>query len=340
MNGVIGIIDLLSATNLDSYQEELLEIVKNSSDKLLKILNDILDISKIEAGKFELQNKPFSLSKLVKEIKSVFGSIVMQKSIDFKILIDSDLPKEVDGDETRLFQILSNVVINAVKFTDEGEVILNCYRNKKKDLVFEVKDSGIGIPEDKLSRIFDEFNQAENSETNDIKGTGLGLSISKSLVELMGGRIHVESELNKGTTFKITIPLKTSNRKLADNYEKEKDIKFDGRVLVVEDNKTNQKVLGLMLNKINVQFDFANNGKEALEMFDGSTYDLILMDINMPVMNGDECVSILREKGVQTKIVALTGNAMKQEIETYLSKGFDDYMTKPLKFSVLKSLFS
>ena len=190
-----------------------------------------------------------------------------------------------------------------------------------------------------FKNIFKPFYRIDNSRNLDKIGTGLGLSISKSLIELMGGRIHVESEMNKGTIFRITLPLKASKRNVSPDTSEEKAIQFNGKVLVVEDNKTNQKVLGLMLNKINVEFDVAYDGEEALEVFNEDVHQMVLMDINMPKMNGDQCVSILREKGVKTKSIALTGNAMKQDIDAYKSKGFDDYVTKPLQFKVLKELF-
>lgn len=339
MNGVIGIVDLIMATDLDDYQAELLEIIKNSSDKLLKILNDILDLSKLEAGKFELKEVPFSLTQLANEVKAVFGSIVTQKALDFKVLLDSDLPAEVIGDETRLFQVLSNIVSNSIKFTDDGEVRFDCSVNKHKEIVFEISDTGIGIPEDKLSDIFNEFSQAEYASNNSIKGTGLGLSISKNLIELMGGRIHVESTIGVGSKFRIVIPFRASTSKTSTVIEQEKGIQFNGVVLVVEDNKTNQKVVGLMLKKLGIAYDSAYDGEEALKIFDSKVHSKILMDINMPVMDGVECTKILRSRGVTTPIIALTGNAMEKDIQNFKSKGFDEYITKPLQFKVLKSLF-
>lgn len=340
MNGVIGIVDLLLTTELDEYQQELLEIVQNSSSKLLNILNDILDLSKIQAGKFELQDKPFSVSGLVKQIRSIFHPLVTQKALEFKIMLDPDLPEFVQGDETRVFQVLSNVVSNAVKFTDEGKVELGCSIVKKNQIQFTIKDSGIGIPRDKVESIFVEFSQMEDSYSNNIKGTGLGLSISKRLIHLMGGSIEVDSEEGKGSVFTITLPLEVSVRKVFNPTSSEAEITYSKRVLVVEDNTTNQKVVGLMLKKLNLEYDQAFNGKEALEMYNPSEHGVIFMDVNMPIMGGDECTSKLREQEVKAKIIALTGNAMEKDINNYLEKGYDDYITKPLAFKVLKKVLT
>lgn len=350
MNGIMGMKSLLEATNLNEEQKEYLHNIGISSEALLVILNDILDISKIESGKIEIEKIPFELEQLVADSIQVIKNRIMEKKLHFVFTYDSSIPKHVITDMARLRQILINLLSNAVKFTFLGSIELNVRLVEKLDrniiIDFSIKDTGIGIEESNLKKIFQPFIQADNSITRKYGGTGLGLAISRNLASLLGGDISVKSELGVGSEF--TLRLKVLSH---DNYEsvkteiKSQDSKNETStkqlsILLVEDNLMNQKVLVRLLQKTGFEItDLANDGVEAINLFKEKNYDLILMDIQMPELDGMETTKLIRNKFKDRKqpfILALTANAMVGDREKYLEIGMDDYISKPVTPNDLK----
>ncbi len=339
LNGIIGVLDMISLSDLNKEQKDLLEIVNSSSHVLLDIINDILEISKIQAGKVEINNKSFNLRDIAKLSENLYKGLVNKNGVTLKVLIDNDLPNYIVSDQTRVFQVVNNLLSNAIKFTNKGEVTLNI--KKDKSLIrFEVIDDGIGISEEGQKKLFKKFFQEKNEKQNTtIKGTGLGLAICKELVTLLGGDIGVFSKEGEGTKFWFHIPLvigeelkkHTGFKEVAER--KGKNVK----VLLVEDNHTNQIVASLVLKKLNCDVVIANNGKEAIDKANDS-FDLILMDIQMPIMGGVEAMQSIKSSGLKTPIVALSANAMEGDKEIYLAKGFDNYIPKPIRINVIEKL--
>lgn len=338
MNGVIGIVDLLKETKLDTEQKNLVDIIASSGDNLLNIVNDILDLNKLKAGKFTLHEKAYSLEGVLNQVKHVFLKSVDEKGLSLNIEIADNLADYYIFDETRVFQIISNITSNAIKYTKKGGINISASIGEKGHIVIEIQDTGIGIPEDMIGQVFRSFEQVQGDHQKSIKGTGLGLSITKRLAKLMKGDVSLKSEIGKGSTFTVVLPLKEGK---APKEEVKDIIKIESgqHVLVVEDNITNQKIMSLMLSKLGMSFDIANGGQEALDIFDESRHQKIFMDIRMPGIDGNEATKILRERGVKTPIIGLSGNAMQEDFDTFKEKGFTEYLTKPLKFDVLKKIF-
>jgi len=487
MNGVIGMTSLLLDTNLTVEQKNFVETLRVSADNLMTIINDILDFSKIESGKMTLEEAPFELRNCIEDALDLFAQKAIERGIDLLYLIQPDVSPFLIGDITRLRQILINLINNAIKFTEEGEVFISIEKVKEEEgyqeLQFSVRDSGIGIPKEKIGILFDAFTQADSTTTRRYGGTGLGLAIAKHLVELMDGRIWVESEVGKGSTFFFTIRLRTSgigktklyvrgqipelknsrvlivddnetnrhiftlqfeswgmvpftaksghealaiieedeepfdlavidmqmpsmdglelgraikalpfkgdvpmimltslgkinklptdvfdaqlskpiklaelfeevlrviaearNRRsnLADhNIDKNLAAKLPMRILLAEDNITNQDLVITLLSKMGYKIDAVENGRKVLEMMERKKYDIILMDIQMPVMNGMEATKVICEKYAEherPKIIAITANAMPGDKERYLNAGMVDYLPKPIKFKDVQSV--
>ncbi|KAF0200953.1 MAG: PAS domain-containing [Bacteroidetes bacterium] len=487
MNGVIGMTSLLLDTNLTVEQKNYVETLRVSADNLMTIINDILDFSKIESGKMNLEEAPFELRNCIEDALDLFAQKAIERGIDLLYLIQPDVSSFLIGDITRLRQILINLINNAIKFTEEGEVFISIDKVRDEEgyqvVQFSVKDSGIGIPKEKIGVLFDAFTQADSSTTRRYGGTGLGLAIAKHLVELMDGEIWVESQVGKGSTFFFTIKLRTSgigktklyvrgqipelknsrvlivddnetnrhiftlqfeswgmlpvtaksgqealaiieedeepfdlavvdmqmpamdglelgrsikalpfkgeiplimltslgkinklptdvfdaqlskpiklaelfeevlrviaearNRRsnLADhNIDKNLAAKLPMRILLAEDNITNQDLVITLLSKMGYKIDAVENGRKVLEMMERKKYDIILMDIQMPVMNGMEATKIICEKYPEAdrpKIIAITANAMPGDRERYLSAGMVDYLPKPIKFKDVQSV--
>ncbi len=359
MNAIIGFIDLLLDTEINETQKRYLELLKNSSKHLLRILNDILDLSKLEAGKMEFEETNFSLRRMIQNEVSIFSKKASEKNIKLKFNIENDVPDCLIGDETRISQVIKNLLNNAIKFTEKGEIGINVsliYKNTEKcKIEFEIYDTGIGIPEDKIDNIFNAFSQADSSITRKFGGTGLGLTISTKIVKAYNGDIWVKSIEGKGSKFFFTLELKYQKNNLPESFTNEKtesnEISFENaKVLVVEDNKTNQILIGEILKKLKINADFAENGIKAVEKLSKKNYDIILMDWHMPEMDGVETVEFLRdiEKGKLVKhnkipyklirllknkkftIIGLTAAALIHEKEFLLEKGFDDYLSKPV----------
>lgn len=353
MNGVLGMADLLLKTPLNEEQQDLAQTIKECGTSLLCVVNDILDFSKIEAGKLILVPIIFNLPQRLRMIERVLGEQFMKKRISFIADIDPKIPEVVIGDEGRLFQVLINLLGNAVKFTSaEGAVWIvaryDSVINNRVRIAFSVGDSGIGIQEEKLKHIFEAFNQGDLTTTRNFGGTGLGLTISSQLVQLMGGELTVTSRSGIGSLFRFNvefeIPLnqQISNALEVRNFQSQ--VSHSLQVLVVEDNLVNQKLLEKILMKAGHTPTIAANGQEALILWNTKKFDAVLMDIQMPIMDGPTCVACIREKendnGGHVPIIALTAHAMEGDREKYLSQGMDGYISKPIHVEELfKTLY-
>ena len=352
LNGVIATADLMAATQLNDEQHELLDTLRLSAKTLLGIINDILDFSKIEAGRMVLETLPFTPTVLVEEVVSIMAPAAHSKGLTVRTELSSSLPHSVAGDPLRLRQILLNFVGNAIKFTARGEVVIRAMRLKKGEgqsawLRFEVQDTGVGIPPEKQAGIFDAFTQADSSVTRQYGGTGLGLAICKRLVELMGGQIGVYSQPGQGSCFWFEVPLPVIQENAPEETTAQpsgsalNSHELDGvRVLLVEDNPVNQKVAIRMLQKLGCVVELAENGQQALEKLERASYDIVLMDMQMPVMDGLTATRLLRQREQQTGhhqvVIALTANAMQTDRELCLEAGMDDYLSKPLTLDALQ----
>lgn len=363
MNGIVGMANVLKNTELTKEQRDALNIILNSSDNLLIIINEILDISKIESGKLQFEHISFNLHNEIENVVKLLKLKADEKGLGLSHSISPFVPQFVKSDPTRLKQILINLVNNGIKFTSHGSVRISVSVEdkvgSKNVLRFEVVDTGIGIPPDRLQSLFKTFSQTDVSFTRRFGGTGLGLAISKNLVELMGGHIGVESFENDGSTFWFTLNMEDGERVVTSSFEvqntntptntepsKPMNPTKKLHVLLAEDNLINQKVAMMVVQKMGFTVDVAMNGKIAVDKFSQNSYDMILMDIMMPEMDGIEATKIIREleknktPGKRIKIVALTANAMKEDREKCLSSGMDDYLSKPFKPEDLESLLS
>ncbi|MDX1958945.1 MAG: ATP-binding protein [Leptospiraceae bacterium] len=356
MNGIIGMTQLLNSTELSDEQKEFLEIVSKSADNLLKIINDILDFSKIEAGKNDLENRPFEIHKTISNVMNLTSNAHKERKNKFGFEISKNFPEVVSGDETRISQIMTNLLGNADKFCSEGKVDLKAEYlgeiNSKHKLKFTVSDTGIGIAKEKLNAIFESFSQADTSTTRKYGGTGLGLTITKKLVELMGGEITVSSELGKGSVFTFTIltgkvsPLEFANLKIELNHEivldKNFASKFPANILIAEDNLFNQKFAKMLLAKLGYSPSFVENGKEALDLIEKETFDIVFLDVQMPVLDGLETArELIKVYGSQKPyLVALTANAMKEDKDACIQSGMDYYISKPFQVSEIATLIA
>ncbi len=365
MNGVLGMIELVLETKLSVVQRDYLETAKDSARSLLSLLNDVLDVSKIEAGRFELTLANFSIRDCVADALRMFSVTTQQKGLILSTIFDQDVPQWLWGDPLRLRQIISNLVGNAIKFTDHGQVSVRVGLERATDanvaLHFQVTDTGIGIPAEKQAWIFEPFRQVDGSSTRRFEGTGLGLAICTRLVQLMGGRIWVESRLGSGSTFHFIAPFETGAPlpaiPLADSRDPRHASslaalalgtapiwRFGGRafrILVAEDNIVNQGVVAAVLEKAGYDVVLAADGREALEDFGRLPFDLILMDVQMPRIDGLAAAAAIRaaEKisGGHVPIIALTAHAMEGDRALCIQAGMDDYLTKPLDLSDLRA---
>ncbi len=343
MNAVIGLTELLLQEKHDEKTLEYLKSIKYSADNLLVIINDVLDFSKIESGKITLEVIDFDIRKLVDDLGKTISYKADEKGIELLKKIADDVPRLLRGDPFRLNQILLNLTGNAIKFTEKGfvEIAIRLGKtpsNDKVSLIIDVIDTGIGIPERKLGNIFESFTQAYTDTTRLFGGTGLGLAITQNLVRLQGGQIQVKSELGKGSVFKVTMDFETGQRS-GINIEgqripmEEKNLK-GMRILVVEDNKMNQFVARQILQRWNAQVSLAGNGEIALEILEGADFDLVFMDLQMPVMGGFETTDLLRSgerapRNQHVPIMALTADAFAETRQKVASYGMNDFVTKP-----------
>ncbi|BBO83945.1 hypothetical protein DSCO28_45110 [Desulfosarcina ovata subsp. sediminis] len=351
MNGVLGMISLALMTDLDERQHNYISKAHKSAERLLGLLNDILDFSKIDAGKLEIEHVNFSLEEVIAHLDDLIRIKAEENGIAFSIDVDPDVPQALVGDPLRLGQVLINLASNAVKFSDQGDrVSVQVSLIEKTDVEavveFAIRDTGIGISGEQLDRLFRAFSQADGSTTRRYGGTGLGLIISQEIAHLIGGRIEVESEVGVGSTFRLTaplerqpasLPLKESDDQIHQKVPEHVVEPDTERILLVEDNELNQELAQEMLLTQGYQVDIAENGAVALEKLERMNYDLVLMDCQMPVMDGYAAARKLREEKRfrRLPIIALTGHAMKGDSQKCLAAGMDDYITKPFSLDSL-----
>ncbi len=351
MNGVLGMTELVLLTPLSPDQRESVTTAYNSAASLLDLLNDILDFSKIEAGKLELDASPFELRPLLDSTLAVVRLTAERKGLQLALDVDPQVPAGLVGDAGRLRQVLVNLLGNAVKFTEHGEVRVSVDAVRRAgdrvELRLGVRDTGIGIAADKQDRIFGAFIQADGSTTRKFGGTGLGLAISNRLVALMGGRIAVESTPGTGSLFHFTIELGVHAGALHDEEAPAASApraaaataRSGLHVLLAEDNAVNQRVAQRFLERLGHQVTVANDGREAVDHWRQRPFDLVLMDIQMPEMDGFEAVAVIRaaekDRGMRTPVIALTAHAMSGDRERCLAAGMDGYLTKPVKLAQL-----
>lgn len=355
MNGIISVIEFLEETNLNAKQLELTGIIKTSSENLLGIINDILDFSKIEAGQIELEHINFNLKKELESVIKPLSLKALEKGLIVKLSVDSDIPEIINGDVLRFTQIVINLLNNAIKFTGSGGIFITAKKiinNQKPFVKLEIKDTGIGISSSNIQKLFKSFSQTDASSTRKYGGTGLGLAISKNLVEIMGGEINVESIKNQGSTFWFTIPLIAPTIHDIDQI-KEANENISSiecrKILIVDDNAINRKVAEMTLGKLGHNTETAINGIEAYHKFLNEDFDVILMDVQMPEMDGLETTTLIRkyERDHELKksipIIAMTAAAMKGDKERFLDSGMNEYISKPFKIKdikiVLRKLF-
>ncbi|MDR0326614.1 MAG: response regulator [Oscillospiraceae bacterium] len=337
MNAIIGMTDLLVLEKLNDKQREYVDNISISSRALLDIINDILDFSKIEAGKLELVPTDYNLHEFISNISSMFQYMVQKKGLAFRFEDEGLLPGCLFGDDVRLRQVLINLCSNAVKFTQQGYVKLKV-AVKGQTIMFSIQDTGIGIREEDIPRLFEVFAQADERKNRNIVGTGLGLSISKAFVEMMGGEINVESEYGRGTTFTVTVPMVLGNEenvlRLSKMSSSEEALSAPGaKILVVDDNELNLKVAVGLLNLYNVKAVTASSGKEAIRLVQKIDYDIVFMDHMMPELGGVETVRALRAMGgkySELVIIAFTANAVRGVKEMFLANGFNGFISKPI----------
>jgi light-regulated signal transduction histidine kinase (bacteriophytochrome)/ActR/RegA family two-component response regulator len=353
MNGILGVTQLLQNTRPNPQQSEYLDVIERSGTAMLKIINDLLDVSKIEAGRIELENAPFDLTALIDGVVDLLRPQAQEKSIAIFAFYDSPAPRRYTGDSFRLRQVVLNIAGNAVKFTSAGQVLIRVYCEKappqSTGLTIEIADTGMGIPEDQLPYVFDKFHQVDSSTTRKHGGTGLGLTISRELIELMGGTIGLASTVGVGSTFTISLPLKRLNdpapaRATGDllaaggHLNPPQSAGAGRRILVAEDDFTNQMVIEGMLQIQGFEVDIAPSGLKVLELLESRHYDLILMDCQMPGLDGYLTTQRIRSAegfGQHIPIVALTANALPEDRQRCLDAGMDDYVAKPVRMRTL-----
>jgi PAS domain S-box-containing protein len=348
MNAVIGMTNLLLDTKLDGEQRQFVEIIRNGNEALLTIINEVLDFSRIEAGRLEIENQVFEVPAFIGEVRNLFAPRAAEKQLQLHMQIDPSVPERILSDPARLRQIMVNLVGNALKFTPSGNVTIKvqatCLNqtSQEYELLFTVQDTGIGIPADRIHRLFQPFSQIDSSITRQYGGTGLGLAICKRLCELLGGNIEVESQLGQGSTFRFRIRAKATITersaaqpaplRLGKEFAKEHPL----QILVAEDNAVNQRLILLMLQRLGYQADAVNNGREALAALEQHPYDLIFMDIHMPEMDGLTASRRIRQTAmVQPWIIGLSANAFQESVDNALAAGMNNYLTKPLQLAAL-----
>jgi signal transduction histidine kinase/CheY-like chemotaxis protein len=351
MTGILGFLQLALEEDLTPVPRKYLEKTLSSASSLLRILNDILVMAKIAAGKLTIEEKPFALQWCITGAVDIVTPEVRRKGLDFAISVAEEVPDAVVGDQLRLQQVLINLIGNAVKFTEGGKVAVRVTVGRatsdgKREFTFAVTDTGIGIPNDKKGLLFQAFSQVDDTHTRKYGGTGLGLAISREIVELMGGTITFTSEEGVGSTFSFTIPLAEASREsdtlsaaeplTPETITSAQEEERMPRLLLADDDPTIRQVLGLMLKRANYNLDVAEDGLKAIEMWEQGGYDLVLMDIQMPRLNGFEATSFIREKererGCRIPIVAMTAHASKEDEQRCHDAGMDAFISKPIDF--------
>ena len=358
MNAIMGFSQVLSEENIKQEHQSYINMIASNSQNLLTLINDILDYSKIESGKMKVEICDCQIGDMVTEIESMLRPSAMQKKIRFEVLQCDPIPAVIKTDSLRLRQCLLNLISNAIKFTETGSVYVNITLQHRRGEVyvrFDVEDTGIGVSEEKLPVIFESFTQADSATTRKYGGSGLGLSITRQLVKLLGGKISVVSTEGWGSVFTIEIPAGVQwpdedtpvwNKYLPvdeinEIHETEKGtVMYNGKVLVAEDNPSNQKLIAILLQKMGLEVTLADDGLEAVEKCDAETFDVILMDMQMPNLNGYDATRQLRSQGVKTPIIAVTANAMTGDEQKCMDVGCDGYLSKPIDRNKLDELVS
>ena len=338
LNVIIGMGEMLYRSEMTTNQRKYISDIKKSSESLLSIINDILDFSKIEAGKMELVNANYSLKMLLDNLRSMFSMLCREKLLDLHMYFAEDIPEVVHGDETRLRQILTNLLSNAVKYTKRGSITLTAKRDGSF-LLFEIKDTGIGIRGDEQDKLFKPFEQLDLHKNRNVVGTGLGLAITFNLCRMMGGKLWFESVYEKGSTFFVRLPFTEAEEPVCDEIRESDDfVASEAKVLVVDDIEINLDVAKALLSAFEIVPDLAQSGKEAIELAKGKRYDIIFMDHMMPEMDGLETTRFIRGLGgwnSEVPIVALTANAIRGVEQMFLENQFDDFLPKPLELESL-----
>lgn len=349
MNGVIGMAQLLRTTPLDATQKEYLDCLETSAKSLMYLINDIIDFSKIESGQIELEEVDFSLRGTINNIIKTQHSDLHLKGLDLLIDIPHTVPDSLRGDQLHTKQVILNLLGNAIKYTAKGTVRIVVTVTEQHDdqvlLQLSISDTGTGIAPEELTKLFAPFQQKKNSINKPLGAKGLGVSISRRLVELMGGRIWAESTVGIGSTFHLALPFVVARRTAASDFEEDRDslsTQWEGpvlQILLAEDNAINQKFAVTILERMGHQVTCTNNGKEALQLWKQGTFDLILMDIQMPLLNGSAATAAIRkeEEGTNSHvpIIALTAHALQEEKRQLLRSGFDGYVPKPMEVDTL-----
>ncbi len=344
LNAITGFISLLQEKEEDAEKSKYLNTIQNASDSLLQIISDILDISKIESGKFDITPIDFDPYADLITVFELFQEKATQKGLLFEINYNHKMPKALYGDLLRVKQILGNLLSNAVKFTPKDARVKGIIWYKEGYLNIRVKDYGIGIPKEKQEDIFEAFSQAENSTVREYGGTGLGLAISTKLTEMMDGTLTLNSQEGKGSIFLLSLPMQLGREREKTVVTKsDNDFSVDGHVLLVDDVETNRMFIGIVLESAGLTYETANNGLEAVEKFKNGKYNLILMDENMPKLNGTGATKAIlafeREQNLDhTPIISLTANALKGDKERLLAAGMDDYLSKPVSPASLRHI--
>ena len=354
LNGIMGMAELLMEKRLSSKKLFYVEMIRKSGEILLRTINDVLDLSKIEAGEIRLEEVDFDLRETRQELRDLFNELATKKGIRFRTRIESNVPAFVRGDQHRIMQILINLLGNAIKFTESGKVTLHIDAEERGEVIwiaFTVQDTGIGVDAAAQRRLFQPFSQADTSTTRKYGGSGLGLAICKKMTDLMQGEITLASQPGVGSTFEVKLPMRRAEPPAAavpaPKEEKSENVAFPKKtqVLVVEDNLVNQRLFQIILNKLGIKVLLANNGQEALEQLRLNSVALVLMDVHMPVMDGFTALHNFRQSeqtgGGQrgpVPVIAVTANAMQGERERCLSAGFSDYLSKPVDKSELTAI--
>jgi signal transduction histidine kinase len=343
MNGVIACVQLMQDTKLNKEQKELVSLISRSSNALLNIINDILDLSKIEAGHLQLTREPFNIQQLINDACELNRAIADDKHVKLKVKVEPGTPRYVTGDPIRVRQVVMNLVSNAIKFTREGsvnvEVGFDRIDDSRYNIILEISDTGIGIPRDRIDKIFESFEQGDTSISRNYGGTGLGLTICKNLVDLMDGYLEVESDAGKGASFIITLPFRLAEAPAEERETGSAVVKNYGKkVLVAEDNVVNQRVAQKMLNKVGIDADIVFDGEAAIEAANNRPYDLIMMDIEMPVVDGIEATRVIQAgngPNKKTPILALTASVLEDDRKRVLEAGMQGFIGKPVRLNQL-----
>lgn len=350
MNGIIGFTELLLETKLDKKQKEYVDIIESSTKTLMSVINDILDFSKIESGKTEIELIEVDILKELTSNILLFSKDAQKKEINYSFNIDEKIAKDLYVDIHKIKQVLSNLINNAIKFTDKNkkvtiDVKLKEDLNNKQRILFSVKDEGLGIHPNKQSKIFEAFTQADNSTTRKFGGTGLGLNISSTIVKLLGGELQLESEENIGSKFFFELEFEKVQNKQKNKIQildsKTTEYNQNLNILVVDDNEINLLLISEVLKNLNIKFVLAIDGQDAINKCKEENFDIILMDINMPILNGIETTHILRsEYKIKAPIIALTANSLEGDKEKFIKNGMDDYLSKPFNVDKFKTLIN